>query len=209
MITCLQNTIETSSSLKLWLILTVSFSADDIRTRKSRFQRVPNLMVQQKSPYKNSKTRTHSHTRKKQRPQRGHRTVQRPPETTATQSSPFLDTLKVQVRFLQRPGLHSVPAARPDFNTDSSKLNRDALLKRSEHRIRRRGGRGERSRGADVHRDHHLAQSLFWLKVFSDQQCMYSNVGFWRGVRDDLIISSGSSLCALLPSVRDTLMLTF
>lgn len=170
MITCLQNTIETSSSLILWLILTVSFSADDIRTRKSRFQKVPNLMVHRKSPYKYSKTRTHSHTRKKQRPQRGHRTVQRSPETTAIQSSPFLHTLKVPVRFLQPgPGLHSVPVARPDFNTESSKLNRDALLKRSEHRIRRREGE---------ERDSTVLMSIvtiIWHKVCFGSKCSRTN----------------------------------
>lgn len=150
----------------LWLILTVSFPADDIRTRKSHFQRVPNLMVQRKSPYKDSKTRTHSHTRKKQRPQRGHRTVQRSPEATAIQSPPFLHTLKVPVRFLQRPGLHSVPVARPDFNTDSSKLNRDALLKRSEHRIRRREGEG---------RDSAVLMSIIWHKVCFGSKCSRTN----------------------------------
>lgn len=126
-------------------------------------------MVQRKSPYKDSKTRTHSHTRKKQRPRRGHRTVQRSPETTAIQSSPSLHTLKVPVRFLQRPGLHSVPVARPDFDTDSSELNRDALLKRSEHRIRRREGE---------ERDSTVLMSIvtiIWHKVCFGSKCSRAN----------------------------------
>lgn len=80
MITCLQSRTETSSSLILRLILTLSYRLR-ISGRESHVSR-------RKTPSMDSKTRTQSHTGKKRRPQRGHSAELAPPARHT--SSPFL-----------------------------------------------------------------------------------------------------------------------
>lgn len=136
MITCLQNTIETSSWLILQLILTLSCSAEE-ESHVSKMsliwwfdRRVPKRIAKQECIHAKKRSKATERTE-----QCSARPKQLPYKILL---SPTL--WKYRWGFCSSRGLHSVPVAQPDINTDSSKLNRDASMKRSKRRIRRREG---------------------------------------------------------------------
>lgn len=149
-------------------------------------------MVPREGPREDSETGTHSHTDKKQRPQRGRTTAQSSPTPTAGQSPAFPHTLKVPARFLRRPGLRPVPVARPGIQHKQQRTEqRRVVEKRSKQRIRRREGEVLTS-----------IAMIVWHKVHFGSKC--SRTHGENVFKRLILISSGFLLFARFPSVRDT-----
>lgn len=173
MITCLQSTTETSSSLMLWLILTLSYQLR-ISGRESSLiwwfkGRVPVWIAKQEG----------NHTRIRSK---GHRedTVQSSPQPPAIQSSPFLHAGSTG-EFPAAAGPPFTSGGTASFqhtHTHTQQWTEETHRWKEVNADKAARGSGDRFHGARVHRDDRLAQSSFWLKVFSDQrgEC-FENVG--------------------------------